>query len=292
MSLTPEEKLQLHRQRPEAFVPEDIGVEVPLPTGPERLEQIRARLENVCMIPLPTGETGWQVYEQATVSTGKMEKIYAEQGRTDPFTPPSELTIYTAYNHGQLKAPASVVSRMCGPFQYPEDLSSLRRKDATFIAHAPADMAYLLERLEESQIPPLRPMFQRLAELSPDWVMKGPSPCYKDGVTEWAIDGASTCDADWMHAHTSLRRSVIDTIAELGWAFYTVRPKGGVLVQREGIVRRGKLAYEERDFGQLEEVWILYGEHRAKGPTDLHALLAALIEALEAHAKAEGEADA
>ncbi|MHA0048621.1 hypothetical protein [Deinococcus sp. PEB2-67] len=141
-----DERLRLHQQRPEAYVPDGVGVSLPLPTGPERTGQIRARLEAAVMIEDPTGQFGWQVYAQSTVSTGKMEALLERDRYTRTYEPPTEYTIHTAYPHGQLKGPAPVVSRMGGPYQYPSDLSALRPADATFIAHTPADIAYLLAR--------------------------------------------------------------------------------------------------------------------------------------------------
>lgn len=138
------ERLRLHEQRPAAYVPEGVGVSLPLPTGPERLDQIKARLSAACFFPDPTGEIGWQVYAQSTVSTGKMEALL--RGRD--FIAPTEYTIHTAHAHGQLKGPAPIVSRMGGPYHYPNDLSALTPEHATFIGHAPADIAYLLEQLE------------------------------------------------------------------------------------------------------------------------------------------------
>lgn len=131
-------------------------------------------------------------------------------------------------------------------------------------------------------LPPLKPLFERLAAVHPWWgYTAGPS---YDGLNEWALDDATLRDVDWMTAHLRLYRALINTVAGLGWSYLYEHPASGT--------RPGALSPRwyriQRGTGMDWDDWQPRGgPHRATGPTDVHALLEALVLALEAEV-AEG----
>lgn len=65
-----------------------------------------------CRVLSPTGQSGWQIYPDPNPSNGKFE---AKLG--GPIVCPDELHIVTAYDHGQLKRLAPVVTNSYGPYR-------------------------------------------------------------------------------------------------------------------------------------------------------------------------------
>lgn len=129
-----------------------MNVVIPLPTGPERLEQIEARLNHATMLAQPDGTLGWQVYEKENPSNGKLEAKYAEEGTPErTYAPRPELLIGTAYDHPQLKAPAPIIGIGVSPYTERTHTIWLFPHHATFIAHAPADMAFLIAEVKSLQ---------------------------------------------------------------------------------------------------------------------------------------------
>jgi hypothetical protein len=72
----------------------------------------------------------WQVDREPL----KRTKLGEEHGLKG--NPPLETTIHTAWDHGQLKGPAPVITTASGPFYVPNRAVHIEKKDADFIVAA------------------------------------------------------------------------------------------------------------------------------------------------------------
>ncbi|GAA5514055.1 hypothetical protein Dcar01_02804 [Deinococcus carri] len=130
-------------------------------------------------------------------------------------------------------------------------------------------------------LPPLAPIFERLAAVHPWWTMRSRQPSFLSFV-EWTVDGATLRDEDWMRGHLALLKQVNRTRMGLGWSHLHSHATGrqSPFTARTFTVSRGHLE---------EGVWVQRGISVATGPTDLHAYAEALTLACEAEVQERGQ---
>lgn len=94
------------------------------------LDEIEARLKGV-EHPGP-----WEVKE--------MKLAQSDLGKEKEVAAPVARQVVTAWVHGQMKDNFPIALHWCGPYQEPKCYVDFDPGNATFIANAPRDMAYLL----------------------------------------------------------------------------------------------------------------------------------------------------
>lgn len=112
----------------------------------EQLAEIEARLNAATRGP-------WVVFEK-DIPTNEL----GQQKFGSGLSPKKLRVINTAWEHGQLKGPVSITQLWISPFYEEATIPSMEVGDAQFIAHAPADIAALLEevrRLREADVDPM-----------------------------------------------------------------------------------------------------------------------------------------
>lgn len=112
----------------------------------DRVALIRDQLHDAVPFIEFGEEFGWEVYTNEIPSNGVME---AKHGRE--CKPATERLIGTKMPHGQLKAPAPIVTQSSSPYFERKTWVSIDEKHARFIADAPGNIRFLLQAEQDAR---------------------------------------------------------------------------------------------------------------------------------------------
>lgn len=115
-------------------------------TDSDRVQRIKDQLHDAVPFIEFSEEFGWQVYPEENPSNGVLE---AGHGVT--MKPVFEHLIGTKQNHPQLKSPAPVVTIAGSPYLERSHMVSIDENVARFIADAPGNIRFLVEKAERLQ---------------------------------------------------------------------------------------------------------------------------------------------